>query len=136
MKRVVTILIVVSFVAISVFGFIGVEFMTSHHEACIVSTVHGGMCPEASAPLDYINFHMNALKSFSTAVFGYSSALGALLLVSILALAAAFKLVAPGFADTNLAIARFGAELAKPSSPLTRRLLRWLSLCENSPAFS
>ena len=140
MTRAITISIIVSFVAIAVFGFVGIEFMNSHNETCIVSTSQGGMCPEKSAPLDYINFHMNVLKSFSTAVFHSASMLGAfcVLLVMVLGFFASWRAYAAERVakEKNITMPHPKAEFSRPSSPLLILFSHWLSLHENSPAFS
>jgi len=134
MTRTITILIMVSFVAIAVFGFLGIEFMTSHHAPCIVSTSQGGICPEESAPLGYINFHLNALRNFSTAVF---ASVSFLILSLILVLAFALNLFGERMFAPEVTTPRpFGCILADFSPPLLTRLSNWLSLHENSPALS
>ena len=134
MTRVITISIIVSFVAIAVFGFFGIEFMTSHHASCIVSTSQGGVCPEGAAPLDYVNFHLNALRNFSTAVFASVSFLA---LSLILVLVFALNLFGERMFAPEVTTPRpFGCILTDFSPPLLARLSNWLSLHENSPTLS
>jgi hypothetical protein len=136
MTRTITILIMVSFVAIAVFGFLGIEFMTSHHAPCIVSTSQGAKCPEESGPFAYVNFHLNALRSFSTAVFHSNPAFSALVLFLVLSfsLVSGFSAVRESVRERSIATPRLKADLNKPTSPLLMRLWSWLSLHENSPA--
>ena len=62
-KKTLAILAVISFAGLAVFGFLG---MADHgFNTCLIRAVHGGVCPGNS--LSLLNFHLGALKIFSSA---------------------------------------------------------------------
>lgn len=69
MKSLAIILVILSFVSIAVFGFLG---MNIGHSDCIMKVANGGsICPHDST-LDFIVFHVGALKGFSLAILDFS----------------------------------------------------------------
>lgn len=132
MNRTIATIIIFSFIGIAVFGFLGIEFMNNHHMGCIASTSQAGMCPESGSPMDFVNFHLNALKNFSVAVLSSLSILAALL-VSVLLIV---------FAEQRRGALASEVTVPHPlrsvfldfHPPLCAQLTHWLSLHENSPA--
>jgi len=64
-------LLVFSFIALAVFGFMGMispEPTEKYESGCIASMVNGGSCPATSAPLEKADFHLNAYSGFSQAI--------------------------------------------------------------------
>lgn len=133
MKLGVTALIIASFVGVAVFGIIVMNH-GGKHGGCLGATAQGGICPEKEGPWAFVNFHGEAFKKFSMAVFG-SDLLDSLILLLLLVF------ILGRLHDTLLdfGVAVFGADrtgLAKLSNiPLKRELRHYLSLHENSPTF-
>jgi hypothetical protein len=132
MTRVATIYIVISFVSVAVFGFLGISFMNDHHAACIVSTSSGAACP-GDSPISFINFHLNALKNFSTAVFSGNLFAGLLFLALALLFVRLGWLTASSSARAVAIPRYFGQPIDRFSAPLKFQLVSWLSLLEFSP---
>ena len=73
MKFALTSLLVISFFGLAVLGFAGMGMAGEHGRAdCVATAVQGTFCPEAPGTVGFINFHANAARFFSTAVFGAS----------------------------------------------------------------
>lgn len=132
MKPLFTILLIGSFIGMAVFGFVGMHHgMQAHAGDCAAATAQGMDCPKQATLADYLAFHFDAFRKFSTATFGDIAA--SLLTLSLLVIAVAFgaslgKLAPPKFAYYRLERPdSFG-----PSSQY--RFISWLALHENSPA--
>ena len=121
MRKFATILIVIGFSAITVFGIFAMNH--GHNEAgCIAASAQGATCPNTENTLSFIAFHLGAFKNFSTATFIVT----ALLSIAILLSTAGSLVVAPSYS---------GRQLFSLSVPLLKqRLTRWLALHENSPS--
>ncbi|MBI2063997.1 MAG: hypothetical protein HYT65_03345 [Candidatus Yanofskybacteria bacterium] len=65
-----SILLIAGFLGIAIFGFMGMDASGHGHMDCIATAVQGKVCPEALGAAGFINFHFNAARFFSTAVFG------------------------------------------------------------------
>lgn len=121
------VIVLTSFVAVTVFGVFGMNHTNGHNEArgCIAATSQGIDCPK-EAGITFAAFHLDAFKHFSTAIFG-------LLLISL------FAAIGLSLGRTSLAppcaarISRAYRECLRLLS--TRSYTRWLALHENSPAF-
>lgn len=127
-----TIILLVSFVGVAVFGFAGMAMDPEHsHRTCLAANVQGALpCPESGA-LAFLNFHLNAFRSFSLAV----------LVVLIISIIAALWFYENG-AGEPLAISGLGGSTHRqlrhwdaPPSFLDK-IISWFSLLENSPALS
>lgn len=127
------------FIGLATFGFgaFGMHTgMQSHDGGCVAATTQGVDCPNQSNPTDYFSFHLNAFKDFSTATPG-GNVLMFVFALTLLVVWAILKIFVdnPTFPKLGLAHSRrFRWEFFK-SSP-KREFIRWLSLHENSPAFS
>lgn len=88
MRHSLSIFLIVSFLSVAVFGFLGMGMSSHDHTGCIATAVQGGACPEALGAAGFINFHFNAARFFSTAV----------LVVSVLAI---FLVLASGVFMTS-----------------------------------
>lgn len=120
--------LVLSFIAVAVFGFAAMDHGRGQNHGCIAAAAQGIDCPYEANPLNFISltFHINALKNFSTA----------LTLFALVLLAIGLWITPGGFRalpepDPNLR-PRYPYELF--SQPLKTELTRWLALHENSPA--
>lgn len=126
MKGLLSILAIVSFIAVAVFGFSAMNPHLGHnpHQICVATIVQGFECPVG---VNLADFHINAFKIFSSAVF--SSYLLIILLTIFL-----------GSGNLMLFSNRHFANFLKIKEqtsfqPLCDRdLTSWLSLHENSPA--
>src|SRR3989344_6852325 len=86
------VLVVFSFIGIAVFGaFAMAEDTENDHNGCIASAAKGASCPMENG-FSSSAFHINAFKSFSTAILNGSLA-GLLLLFSALILILAYQLI-------------------------------------------
>jgi len=133
MKVLLTIALFLSFLSVAVFGFLAINHGSDKHNACIAAIAGKMPCLAEEGLLSLINFHLNALKSFSMAVFDLAqiSAFNvALIFLSLMFLGRLFvsrfipvlsKFVSPGF------------EISKQPNLFKINFIRWLSLHENSP---
>lgn len=133
MKSAFATFIVIAFIAVAVFGIFVMNLEASEgHVSCLASTVKGAFCPESAGPLAFIDFHLSAFKSFSSAVFG-PAVLVVLLIALVIVIPGIGKaqVFAPGlstiFSDSRLALEPLLSE---------RRHRHWLALHENSPSFA
>lgn len=104
--------------------------MMNHHGNCIASSVAGLACPEALNPLAFFGIHLNFLKNFSEGLLTAVSA--------IIFLAFVYALDSSRLRDINRTVLSF-FNAASPdlnNTSLNKKLIFWLSLCENSPAIS
>lgn len=133
MKRL-TIFICLSFIGLAVFGFIGMNHGSGHgYNGCIAVMAKGVSCPEETNSLSFLNFHVNAFKSFSTAVFG-GNALAALLFLAGLGLLIGSRVAADIFSAPPRLIeySRY-KHFLESFSPPRQKEFHWLALRENSP---
>lgn len=61
--------ILISFVLLSLFSFLAVSFDLQRFHLCIASLNSGTECPAKTDVVGFLNFHLNALKKFSLAVY-------------------------------------------------------------------
>ncbi|MBI2034093.1 MAG: hypothetical protein HYT13_03290 [Candidatus Liptonbacteria bacterium] len=133
MKTGLTISLFISFIAIAVFGILVMNLEAADgHVSCIAQTVQGALCPESSGPFSFIDFHISAFKSFSTAVFG-GNALA--LILTVLFLLALFALAPAAVSGSQPSFIAFHSQ--KSSEPILSKkpFIHWLALHENSPSF-
>lgn len=134
MKSLLTTTILLGFISVAVFGFAGVSHgaLDAHDDGCIMATAKGVECPQAKSAADYLTFHLNAFKSFSTATFGETLA-ASLLTLFLLALGLpAVALI--GSTVPALSPAHIRHRWKTPFDfSKQRALLYWLALQEHSP---
>lgn len=123
----------VSFVAVAVFGFVGMGHGAEHdnRSGCLATAATGGNCPRENTPLGDFNFYLSVFRSFSQA----TPATGTVALIA-LALLLTF---ACGLALSRSPIAATAPETnqkRKFPEPLLwqLRLRRWLALRERGDA--
>lgn len=132
MKRFITIVALVGFVSISLFGFLAMSH-SEGHETCLGRTVQASICPETGT-FSAITFHFSVLRGFSTAVFDVG-------ILATVILAALFLYI------RALVFLRGGSTAAPPSIfrsqyiivPVflaMRGFVRGLALNERSPSFA
>lgn len=133
MKSVITVFLISSFVSIAVFGVFAMSHgMERGHAGCIAATAQGADCPKEESVLSFIAFHLDTLRSFSTAIFGQNILSLFPLIVSLLLLIATGTLYA-GLGAFGL-LSQFKQSLEPSPSPLQQHSIRWLALHEHSPA--
>lgn len=136
MKSAFTILLILSFVGIAVFGVFAMNHGDNYgHNGCLAKTAQKIDCPKATGAISFLNFHLDAFKKFSTATLADNFA-NALLLFLALILVIRLKIIAniqpaSPVLVTNYHRRRF---FESPSFPYQRELARWLALRKNSPA--
>ena len=121
-----------SFIGIAVFGIFSMHMdMQNHDGGCIAATAQGTDCPRQLNPLEYLAFHLDAFRNFSTATFSSVTALLSILSLFVIGIAVTASL-------ENLALPKLKyswlERSASFSPPYQHKLLRWLALHENSPA--
>ena len=125
-----------------IFGLVGIVFFSliimDHknifsHNSCILATTQNADCPKEINTLSFITFHLNAFKSFSTAIISDSFA-SALFLLLILTIGfVAIAIIQPTL-STLVAANYFRRKfLESYSFPFQRELTHWLALHENIP---
>ncbi len=131
MNRLVTSIVLLSFIALSVFGFIGMDYAMDHATGgCVAAMATGTACPGKTDPMGFAGFHLTAFKTFTTASTSLPMITGLLLLVAFLFLnAPAQKRVA--HVATFLPL-RLTLLLAHTLRDRIRRY-RFLALLEHSP---
>jgi len=134
MRVATTTILLASFIAVIMFSFVGMHAgAQDHNGGCVFASSQGIDCPRQFNFLDYISFHFNSLRNFSTVAT--SDSLLSLLLMSFL-FAAAIGLGVPRGSLTPPkflpAYHQYRSEFFR--LPQKNELLRWLSLHENSPA--
>ena len=138
MKSLPIIFLILSFLGIAVFGFLAINHGNEHeHTGCIVTTAKGVDCPFSANTFLFAVFHLDTLKSFSTATFNYNyfnSIILLTLLVLLLGWISHFRTK-----SDLLTLASAQYRLSKKEfyfSPFQQNLIGWLALHENSPTVS
>ena len=136
MKLAFKILLVFSFVGVAVFGFAMMGDGSGHHGGCLAALAQRTDCPLANSWFSFINFHLNAFRNFSAAVFGSLSLLNAAAIILVLVSAVALVAILGSRAAVLLFIYYFrGRQFSKKPPFLSeRKFARWLAFHENSPA--
>ena len=94
MKSVLTILLILGFIGITIFGFAIMHYGNGYGSGnCIAAIILGTDCPRANDALAFATFHINALNFFTTAVFGLSSFANILLIFLALIIFLRFGLI-------------------------------------------
>ncbi|MEK7076705.1 MAG: hypothetical protein AAB967_00580 [Patescibacteria group bacterium] len=135
MKSWISATVLISFLAIAVFGFLamGEGAMEGAHGRCLTETAAGQVCPVRDSFAAAV-FHLSVFRSFSQVVFGNSlfGLLLALGLAAVLAFAqrqrALFILPSLNAGEKRRRFLRYAP------IPFTQDLLRWLAFHENSPS--
>ncbi|MEK7506539.1 MAG: hypothetical protein AAB566_00580 [Patescibacteria group bacterium] len=126
------IILLVSFIGVAVFGFAGMAMDSDHlSQTCLAANVQSALpCPESGA-LAFLNFHLNALRSFSLAVLVALAAVSAWLVFSLF-----YEAVWSGGQDGGNSLAQRTVQLRHRDVPpsFLEKIISWFSLLENSPA--
>ena len=126
-------LLLISFVAIAVFGF-AMMGPDDGHMGCIAAMAQGTAgCPTA---FDMVALHLNAFNMFSSAVFG-QNVLSLVLALNIFLLLLLSALFGSRFIPLPLGgNFRTGYYFEPPRTTFSIRLNHWFSLHENSPSLA
>ncbi len=132
MKKLFVLLIVISFVAIAVFGFLGMDHnnMTG---GCFASAANGSPCPTKASAFAIAFFHLNAFAKFGTALLIDNLIVLFSLLITLFSVltiwGTGFKLQKQEF------IGFFSFKsLSVQYNSFARKIAYWLALLKNSPA--
>lgn len=126
------IILLMSFIGVAVFGFVGMAMDPDHlNQTCLAANVQGALpCPESGA-LAFLNFHLNAFRSFSLAV---------LVALAVWTAGFVFSLFYETVWSKNRGLgnnpAQRVAQLRHWDAPpsFLDKIINWFSLLENSPA--
>lgn len=131
MKPFLSVLLIITLGSIALFSLsvISHVYINGNHN-CIAATFGNAMCPDGADTLNFISFHFNAFKIFSSAVF--KSGIFTLLLISaaLLALASIKNSIAN---SATYAVIRRATFRQNPKQTSENKIRHWLSLHENSP---
>jgi hypothetical protein len=131
-KYIISPFLIAGFFAVAMLGVLAMNPAGGHGFACFASMAEGRPCVGDEDVFGSLNFHLNAFKDFSTAIFG-----GSIFAFLLLFLALSLTLIFITGLTTNLAISHQAQQLSKQHSfPPQRKIARWLSFHENSPNFS
>lgn len=128
MKTVLTLLVVGIFGSIAIFGVLAMNH-GHNHGGCLAATLAGSVCPENDA-FSFLNFHLGAFKSFSTATFITGVLLFSVFLLALGGLAAIIK-----EQILSLFTAYTFANKSDKRFTVRKQFARWLAFHENSPNF-
>lgn len=131
MKRFLTAALILSFVVIAVFGFLGM----GHGHGCIATLAQGGECSNSANPFAITLFHLDAFKEFSTAVFGDAS-VSLISALGILVFAMGARGLERGVGQITLPVLTARRERSRQSfrAISQEKFSCWLALHENSPS--
>lgn len=134
MKSALTILSIIAFTGVAVFGFVGIGHIDEMaHHGCLAALADHGVCPIASgAPLASAFFHMDILKSFSLALLNNAVLLLALAAVVVFGLKNLVGENIPGIRESFLYARRADSD----DNDFSESNLSWLSLHVNSPSYA
>ncbi|MBI2454456.1 MAG: hypothetical protein HYV54_02720 [Parcubacteria group bacterium] len=133
MRFAATILVLISFVGLAVFGMafmVAPEHHSSGFNACIGSLTQGSACPENN-PIETMGFHLEAFKFFSNSTL---TAMVAAYLVFLLIVGLSILAAAP-LKLANPALTSLARIFEVSYQPFKKERHAWYSLHENSPSF-
>lgn len=134
MKSLLTILLIGNLLGIVTLGFVDMHSgMQVHGGGCVAATAQGMDCPKEGNLRDYLAFHLDAFKKFSTATLSEN-----FLNVLLLVLATSLLICCRIFLLFRFESSRLILSSRKPretfAPPQKHALIYWLALHENSPA--
>ncbi len=128
--------ILMSLIAVSVFGFIGLNQSHQHQESenCLANVAQGVTCPVKDGIFAFAVFHIKALKGLSQAVFFSVSPIFLIaLLLFVISLSVAVFWNAPKFV---LSKSYFKKNYGYKIRDVGPGIISWLAYHEHSPSFS
>jgi predicted ATPase len=134
MKTFVTGVVLISFLAISVFGFIGLSEMHKQMGSdCSESVTQGVACPVKDGVLAFALFHLKTLQGLSQSSFLNVSPI--FLFVSLLAALAVALFVSPSALAFSPNRSYFRKNYEDKVRDVGPKTISWLARLENSPSF-
>ncbi len=137
MKFLTTILLI-GFIGIALFGFIGMPHQMSGHSGsgCLASFVVGkSLCPDGANSFSYAFYHIQAYQFFSNAL---TSSVATILAIIASAFILIFALknfyTRPVLKNQNFYLKKRIIEISNSLHSSFRNFIRWLSILENSPS--
>lgn len=136
MKSALTTLLIFSFLIVAIFGTLVMGHSSDHsHGGCLAATVQGTDCPKEENSFAFLNFHLDAFRSFSTVIFSEKFVSAFVLLVALVLTAVLGVISTIGFTQSVLIMNYWRRQFLEAHSlPFQRELIHWLALHENSPA--
>ena len=136
MKSAYTIILLTSFLGIAVFSSLAINHGNGQeHIGCIATTAKGEDCPLSINTILFTIFHLDTIKSFSTAVFNDSYPSSLILLILLILLIGWISYFRVGSDLLVLTTAQYHHRPRETYFfPLRQNLTSWLALHENSPA--
>lgn len=136
MKGILSILTLISFVGIAVFGLWGMGGHMNSFASCIGSLSQGSSCP--INPTASVNFHLNSFKSFSNSPVPQSAE--SIIIVSLtLSLIFAYILIIERYKSPSAVLLSNRENLLRifetSFQPFKKEQIGWNLLHENSPNF-
>jgi|SRR3989344_2557373 len=127
--------LLISLFSVSVLGIFAMGHTGGHADGCLGVTAQRVVCLDASGVFDFISFHFNIFKSFSTAIFikSFTTILLFVLFFAAVRLGLSGNSFALSPAYSNSYSKRFRESFIPPSE---KKFSHWLALHENSPAFA
>ena len=135
MKSALATIFLTAFIGISIFGFIGMNGEEMAHGSCLAELAAKGfgLCLPGINSFKIADFHLNILKSFSSAIINFES-------LFILFFTAALFLFLKIISGIQLSFGRSwyfkNKFLERTFSSRRHQEISWLALHENSPAVS
>ncbi|MCX6738496.1 MAG: hypothetical protein NT098_00395 [Candidatus Parcubacteria bacterium] len=133
MKRFATLLLLIGFAGMAVFGLFVMDFAMGHDNVdCIASQVNGNSAVCPSSLLQMAFHHISVFQAFSLAVIAYTAALAFLFLLVFLVFTSLwirfFSLRPPRF------LRSLQRRQTEPPPFQRQKITRWLALFEHSPS--
>ena len=127
MKFALTTLLIISFVGVAVFGFLSMIIGDMHSGGCIASNGLGAVCP-LNDIFTFVVFHLGAFKYFSTVI------LVAVLMILFGVIFSVLPRPLDKDEDDDFVFSTRSGKF--PAFLKSKKIIRWLSLHINSPAFT
>ncbi|MFA6536732.1 MAG: hypothetical protein WC250_02395 [Candidatus Paceibacterota bacterium] len=133
-QKVLSILVLIAFMAVAVLSFSVMmhQGVGEGGNGCLFATGEVSLCPQNALAL--VAHHISAYLAFINVPVGSSLFSVFAFLFALLVLALLIIRQATIFSSPNLVLARSFAD-CPPRVAAQRKIIRWLSLLENSPAF-
>ncbi len=129
-----SILLLIGFASVALFGVFGMETIMKNHGGCAAAVTQGINCMGNNNPIDYFFLHLDFFKKTLNAIFNDAAILllAAVLLFAIAKIAARILLKNP--VKTAFSLFRLQQVYLKTIPRFRHKFIHWLSLRENSPS--
>ena len=131
MTKLLSLLLLTSILAIGIFGFASMSHNDGHSTGCVASTIDNTQCPENIVEMSV--HHIQAYLTFFSVILTTPILLSILILVFLMLVGFSAKLAGFQYAGVDRRLIRKKLEI---KVSILRKLIRWLSLFENSPSFA